>query len=86
MRWLQVGATPHSLPVWHATIFYMSLLCMLLPALKTYNFLKRFPFALMSLIKFEGSRELCVCFGVCLRVFRCVCVCVDTPRIESLTN
>lgn len=39
----------------HATIFYMSLLCMLSPALKTYNFLKRFPFALMSLIKFEGG-------------------------------
>lgn len=46
-----------SLPpaLWHATIFYMSLLCMLSPALKTYNFLKRFPFALMSLIKFEGG-------------------------------
>lgn len=37
----------------HATIFYMSLLCMLFLLLKTYNFLKRFPFALMSLIKCE---------------------------------
>lgn len=45
--------THFAAPPKFATIFYMSLLCMLLLLLKTYNFLKRFPFALMSLIKFE---------------------------------
>lgn len=47
---------------------------MLSPALKTYNFLKRFPFALMSLIKFEGGAAgMCVCVSV-LGVFVNVCV------------